>query len=198
MKLRETRHCKEQNLQNVQARYTLLLNINSLDDAPAALLPALSGQRVFSALSIPSLGIRPIALNTLKRLADELYPCADEEGQRGFEQLNTLRLRLWTVLQQQRGKLSEKVAHLSIEKEKWIQVTRRLQAAEMQNMQKSRAYFDLYTRLNSLIKEGIMEETTRLRLYQLLDAHHMSFASLFVPEKPEHSDDRVADIKKRR
>lgn len=198
MNLREIRPGKEQNLQNVQARYTLLLNINSLDDAPTELLPALSGQRVFAALSLPSLDIRPLALNTLKRLADELYPCPDDKGQRGFEQLNALRLRLWSVLQQQRGKLSEKVAHRSVEKEKWIQVTRRLQAAEMQNMQKSRAYFDLYTRLNSLIREGIMEETIRLRLYQLLEAHHTSFASLFAPEKTEHNDERVADIKKRR
>lgn len=198
MKQHEIRHCKEQNLQNVQARYTLLLNLNSLDEAPTALLPALSGQRVFAALSIPSLHIRPLALNTLKRLADELYTSPDNKGKRGFDQLNSMRLRLWTVLQQQRGKSSEKAAHLSIEKDKWMQITRRLQAAEMQNMQKSHAYFDLYTRLNSLIRDGLIEETTRLRLYQLLDAHHMSFASLFTPEKPEHNDERVTDIKKRR
>ena len=185
---------REQNLQSVQARYALLLSINSLDEAPSALLPALAGQRVFAALSIPSIDIRPLALNTLKRLADELYPCPDKKGRRGFEQLNVLRLNLWTALQQQRGRSLEKVAHVFVEKEKWSEVMRRLQAAEMQNMQKSRAYFDLYTKLNALVREGIMEETTRLRLYQLLETHQMSFSCLFAPGASKHDDDSVSDI----
>ncbi|EPT0781024.1 hypothetical protein ACVOPT_004370 [Enterobacter hormaechei] len=189
---------KEKNLQNVQARYRLLKDAQSLDDLPSVVVKALSGQRAFAALSIPSLNIYPLALNTLKRLADELYPRPDVDGYQGFKQLNSFRMKFLLLLSKEKDRQSKKPVLISIDKEKWLDIIHRLEASEKQNMHKTRAYYDLFTRLNTLVKSGVMEEPTRLRLYQLLDSHYMQYSRLFAPEVQGDNNGSVADFLRRK
>jgi hypothetical protein len=182
---------KARNIDNLRARRDLLVSaLNSSVTLPKAVLPALAGQRSFAALSIPKLKINAMALNTMKSLAAEVFVEPDGNGDKGFAYLDSLRAQL-------KGRLEGKRANRSIEakvgraEEKLSQMSMRLQVAELQSVRRSRAYFDLYSKVNALVKEGALEEATRLRLFNLLDSHHATFGRLFDPNSPEGSEHSV-------
>ena len=172
---------KAQNIQNVRARHEFLLaGIQAPATVDKAARDALTGQRAFAALDLPRPKITPIALNTIKSLSEEIFTQPDNEGRKGFEYLNALRVRLKESL------AGAAVARTSAAKAERIenkteQLKARLTATELQGVQRQQAYLSLYTALNGLIKDSRIPVEAQQRLYRLLENHHAAFADLFEP-----------------
>lgn len=173
---------KEQNALNVQARHDLLVAaLSDPSSVKAPVVAAVSGQRNFAKLSVEKMGIYSISLNTLKSLANELYPLGDGHGNVGFAYLDSLRLRLNEALQREETEKSSKGGR-KFAKEERAQLLSRLDAAERQCILRSKAYLDLYSKISTLIRDGTLEDITRLKLFNLLDVHSIAFANLFSPD----------------
>lgn len=182
---------KAQNTLNVRARHEFLLaGIRAPTAVDKAARDALAGQRVFAALDLPRLKIKPIALNTIKSLADEIFTEPDEQGRKGFEYLNALRVRLNEVMA---GVVAARtiVAKGDRAENRIEQLTARVTAVEAHSVKRQRAYLSLYAALNGLIKDKNLPVEAQHRLYRLLENHHAAFADLFEPNAP---DPQVAQI----
>lgn len=187
---------KAQNILDVRARHDLLLNgIRAPTSVDKAVHAALIGQRAFAALDLPRLKIKPIALNTIKSLSDELFTEPDAAGRKGFEYLNALRVRLNESLAGV-AVTRTKVAKAQRIENKIEQVIKERTAAEAQSVKRQRAYLSLYAALNGLIKHGNLPVEAQQRLYRLLENHHAAFADLFEPitDAAEEIDPQVAQL----
>jgi hypothetical protein len=176
---------KAQNIQNVRARHEFLLaGIQAPATVDKAARSALIGQRAFVALDLPRLKIAPIALNTIKSLSDEIFTEPDEQGRKGFEYLNALRVRLKEYLTAVAATRT-KAAKAERVDNKINELMARLTAAETQSVKRQRAYLSLYAALNGLIKDKNLSIEAQVRLYRLLENHHAAFAELFEPNAPD-------------
>lgn len=186
---------KALNLENVEARHALLLSgLSASGKLSKPIIQALAGQRAFSALSLPSTKIEPISLNTLKTLANELYShLADADGD-GFGYLDKLRMRLKAQIATTAYSGRSIQAKATKHTEQLDSLTNLLREAELQNIRRSKAYLDLYGKLNTFVKEGSLDESTRLRLFKLLESHHALFGSLFNPHGAQANDDGAVVI----
>jgi len=178
---------KDRNIANVESRHQLLLaGINAPDSSNEVLIASLSHQRSFSALSLPGTPIQAIALNTLKSIADEVLARHAPEG-KGFLYLEGLRLRL-------KKKTSERSSVRTVESQQrrrdqsFDDRERALQLTELSNLQRSHAYVDLFSKVVSLMKAAALDDTTRLRLHNLLQDHKDLYASLLSPPPAAISD----------
>lgn len=173
---------KAQNILNVRARHDLLIaGINkphSVDKAVHANL--VGGQRAFAALNLPKLKITPIALNTIKSLADELFTDPDGNGSTGFAYLDALRVRLGQCLSKAAATRTVEAKAERVEN-KNDNLMARLSAAEALSLKRQRAYFSLYATVNGLIKSGNLQADAQERLYRALENHHAAFSELFEP-----------------
>jgi len=172
---------KAQNIENVHARLNFLINgIKAPLSVEKAVYSKLAGQRTFASLNLPKLKITPLSLNTLKKLADELFVDQDGNGNKGFAYLNTLRLQL--ILS-----LSEAAARRTVEVKtgraasKTDGLTAQLAATEAQSIKRLKAYLSLYQNINGLIKSGSLQTEARERLYRILENHHAAFSNLLEP-----------------
>lgn len=182
---------KAQNIQNVRARHEFLLaGIQAPASVDKTAREALTGQRAFAALDLPRLKITPIALNTIKSLSEELFTEPDDQGRKGFEYLNALRVRLHEAMA---GVVAARtvVAKVKRTDNRTEQLAKRLTALEAQSIKRQRAYLSLYAALNGLIKDKHLPVEAQHRLYRLLENHHAAFAELFEPNAP---DPEVAQI----
>ncbi len=173
---------KAQNIVNVRARHDLLIaGIKTPHRVDKAVHASLAGQRAFAALNLPKLKITPVALNTVKSLADELFTDHDGNGSTGFAYLDALRVRLGQSL-------SEAAATRTVERKaervenKTDNLMARITATEALSIKRQRAYFSLYTTVNGLIKNGGLQADVQERLYRVLENHHAAFADLFEPD----------------
>lgn len=176
---------KAQNIQNVRARHEFLLaGIQAPGTVDKAARDALTGQRAFAALDLPRLKITPIALNTIKSLSDEIFTDQDNQGRKGFEYLNALRVRLHEAMA---GVLAARtrVAKGERTENRIEQLAERLTALEAQSIKRQRAYLSLYAALNGLIKDKHLPVEAQHRLYRLLENHHAAFAELFESNAPD-------------
>lgn len=172
---------KAQNIVNVRARHDVLIEgIKTPSSVGKAMRAALVGQRAFAALNLPTLKITPLALNTLKSLADELFIDPDGDDRTGFAYLNALRVRLGQSLSEavvtrtvevKAERAADKISHLMA----------RLAATEAQGIKRLKAYLSLYATMNGLIKGGDLQADAQERLYRALENHHAAFADLFEP-----------------
>lgn len=172
---------KAQNIQNVRARREFLLaGIQAPATVDKASRDALTGQRAFAALELPRRQITPIALNTIKSLSDEIFTEPDDQGRKGFEYLNALRIRLHEAMA---GVVAARtvVAKVVRTENRIEQLASRLTALEAQSIRRQRAYLSLYAALNGLIKDKHLPVEAQHRLYRLLENHHGAFAELFEP-----------------
>lgn len=175
---------KAQNIQNVRARHELLLaGIKAPASFDKAARDALTGQRAFSALDLPRLKITPIALNTIKSLSNEIFTDPDDQGRKGFEYLNALRVRLHEAMAEVVAARTV-VAKAERTENRFEQLEARLTALEAQNIKRQRAYLSLYSAINGLIKDKNLPVEAQHRLYRLLENHHAAFAELFEPDAP--------------
>lgn len=171
---------KAANIDNVIARNTLLVaglkNPESVNDF---VVKALNNQRSFAALAIVGSKIQPIALNTLKTLANEIYPDS-QNSTKGFTDLDNLRVKLKLLVQIKPSSRTNE-AKSKRQKENIIDLKNRLSMVEHQSILRSKAYIDIYSKLKNLLKDRDLPELTRLRLYKILEEHHDLFSPLFEP-----------------
>ena len=172
---------KAQNILNVQARHDLLLNgIRAPASFDKAVQAFLIGQRTFAALDLPRLKITPIALNTIKSLSDELFTEPDDDGRKGFDYLNGLRVRLSASLAAVAVARTAEAKTERVEN-KTNQLSARLAAVELQLVRRQRAYLSLYAAIDGQIKSGSLPPETQVRLYRILENHQTAFSELFEP-----------------
>ena len=173
---------KAQNILNVRARHDLLIaGIKTPSSADKAVPASLASQRAFAALNLPKLKITPIALNTLKSLADELFTDPDGNGCTGFAYLDALRIRLGQSILKAEATRTVKVKAERAE-DKSFNLKARLSAAEAHNAKRQKAYLSLYAAVNGLIKNGGLQAEAQERLYRVLENHHAAFGNLFEPD----------------
>lgn len=188
---------KAQNIVNVRARHDLLIaGIKTPSRVDKAVHPTLAGQRAFAALNLPKLKITPIALNTLKSLADELFTDSDGNGNTGFAYLDALRVGLGQSLSKAAATRTVEAKAKRVEN-KADNLMARLSAAEAQSLKRQRAYFSLYATVNGLIKNGNLQADAQERLYRALENHHAAFANLFDPDigSATSSEAKVAKLR---
>jgi hypothetical protein len=172
---------KAANLKNVKARYELLVNgLACPTKVSQTVARALSGQRAFCALSIANSKIRPIALNTLKTLAKELYAVEAGPDENGFALLDRMRIQLKELLETTPSvrSVEAKNGRASARLQK---VEDKLISVEQQSACRSKAYFDLYSKLITFVKKDGLDDATRFTLFKLLEQHSASFSYLFNP-----------------
>jgi len=173
---------KAQNISNVRARHELLIaGIKTPHSVDKALHASLVGQRAFAALNLPKLKITPIALNTLKSLADELFTDPDGNGSTGFAYIDALRVRLAQSLSMAAATRTVEAKSERAEN-KTSNLEARLAAAESQSVKRQKAYLSLYAAVNGLIKNGGLQADAQERLYRVLENHHAAFRDLFEPD----------------
>lgn len=170
---------KAQNIVNVRARYDFLIEaVKTPARIDKGTRLALAGQRAFAALNLPNLNIKPIALNTLKSISNELFTAPDRDGKTGFAYFDALRIKSVKLLAE--TAITRTVAAKAArEEEKSNQLDARLAATEAQSIKLQKAYLSLYAALNGLIKNGNLQAVAQERLYNILENHHAAFGSLF-------------------
>ena len=173
---------KAQNIVNVRARHDLLIaGIKTPHSVDKTVHASLVGQRVFAALNLPKFKITPIALNTLKSLADELFTDLDGNNNTGFAYLDALRVRLGQSLSKAAATRTVEAKAERVEN-KTDKLMARLTAAEAQSIKRQKAYLSLYQTVNGLIKNGGLQADAQVRLHRALENHHAAFANLFEPD----------------
>ncbi|WP_156116539.1 hypothetical protein [Massilia sp. 9096] len=183
---------KAQNIENVKARHDLLVTgLKSPEKISQSVAKTMGGQRTFCALTLHGSKIKPLSLNTLKSLTRELYSRDGDKKVDGFHYFDDLRTSLKTLLEgTQRGRSAE--AKASRQNEHKEELEGRLQAVERQNIFRSKAYLDLFGKVNAFIKVATIDDATRLRLFNLLEDHHILYGSLFAsPSENSGGDSAV-------
>lgn len=172
---------KALNILNVRARHDLLIaGIKTPPCVDKAVPASLVSQRAFAALNLPKLKIMPIALNTLKSLADELFTQPDENGKTGFSYLDALRVRLGKSIMEAAATRTVKAKAERV-KDKTDNLEARINATEAHSIKLQKAYSSLYATVNGLIKNGGLQAEAQERLYRVLENHHATYANLFEP-----------------
>lgn len=184
MNTRGAHQKKARNIANMQMRYEFLLKgLKAPGSVPAAAIESLAGQRSFAALELPQVGISAIALNTMKSLAAALHPEPDDNGLTGFMHFDSLRAKLKADLAACADARSA-AAKVRRSSEQLKQAIARLDALQLQSLRQAKAYLDLNAKVNAIAKDSSIEESTRLRLLNMLHSHSAAFGSLFTPELP--------------
>ncbi|CAE6752856.1 hypothetical protein [Paraburkholderia nemoris] len=185
---------KAENKENVEARHALLeAGLTSPDKISKYVVMALENQHAFCSLKIPNLKIAPISLNTLKSLAGDLYSKKKGANGNGFVYLDAMRVRLKKLVENTtKGRSVEAKAQRREKRES--ELAEKIRGLEVQDIHRSKAYFDLYSKLKAFIKEDAIEETIRLRLFQLLTKHDDLYGSLFNPRRAPSSGDSAVLI----
>lgn len=171
---------KAKDIENIKARHRLLLaGIENPDSVSTTIIASLSGQRRFAALALPGTATEKISLNALKANADEALRQEAPDGL-GFKYLDSLRLQL-------KGKTKARKTPRTQETKKRrtnetiALLKQKLQQVELLNLQRSKAYVDLFSKVMALAKQSSLDEVTRLRLYNLLKDHRDLFSHLLAP-----------------
>lgn len=175
---------RARNVENIEARHALLIKkIISPDKVSRVLAESIICQRKFAALTIPGTNITSIALNTMKSLANQIF-ATQSEGYAGFEYFDNLRLQLKKILDVRANGHSSRSeeAKANRKEQKNIDYETKLKHVEMQNTLRAKAYLDLYGKINALIKEGDIEQTTKFRIFNILENHHSLYDNLFDPQ----------------
>jgi hypothetical protein len=168
---------KSRNVENVQARHEwCLARLYDPNELSEGLIAALTNQRSFAALHVPGSGVHPIALNTLKAIADEILSRHAPDG-KGFLYLDGLRQALKEKATQRTDAGGPRRRHdQSID-----ELRKRLRFTEVSNLERAQAYVDLFSKVLALSKATYLDDAMRLRLHNLLEDHRDLYAPLLSP-----------------
>lgn len=171
---------KRRNIRNVEARYQWCLQcLGDPSELSAACIASLANQRSFAALRVPGSSVQPIALNTLKAIADESLARHAPDG-KGFLYLDGLR----QALKQRMTGMTETIdrgSRRSHQDRSFAEVRKRLQLTEVMNLQRTQAYVDLFSKLVALTQAAYLDDGVRLRLHNLLQDHKDLYGHLLLP-----------------
>ena len=176
---------KQLNIENVLARFELLTDsLAAPNNVEKSLYSALDSQRSFAALSIKGTPIKEISLNTLKSISNEVL--GSGEAKDGFLLLDQLRAELKRVGTAKKASrtIPAKVIRLN---EELLILKNRLQQVDLLNLQRSKAYSDLFQKVLNVSTGKYSEEATKKILSHLVQHHRSIFSSLFNPTSAEDS-----------
>jgi hypothetical protein len=178
---------KQRNIENVRARYQwLVTNIEDPSKLAKSHLPYLFNQQQFARLKVTGTPILPIALNTLKSIADEVWAGQALDG-KGFLYLNSLRQRLKTKAV--RKSPTRQAVHPRSRRDLSLQTMReKLRLTEVSSLERTQAYVDLYSKVLMLSQSVALDDGIRRRLNHLLEDHrdlHSAWLSPHVSGDPE-------------
>lgn len=176
---------KQLNIENVLARFELLTDsLATPNNVEKSLYSALVSQRSFAAFSIKGTAIKEISLNTLKSISDEVLGSVEtKDGFLLLDQLRTELKRVGTAKKASRT-IPAKVSRLN---EELMFLKNRLQQVDLLNLQRSKAYSDLFQKVLSVSAGKYSEEATRKILSHLIQQHRSTYSTLFNPGGAEDS-----------
>ncbi len=178
---------KQLNIENVYARYKLLVSaIAAPNEIGEALMKSLDGQRKFASLSIPGTKIQSLSLNTLKAIANEILATEAPDGD-GFAYIDDMRCKLKDRVKS--IKPTRTTASQSQRQGDEIKLLKhQLQQVELMNLQRSKAYHDLFCKVVSITTGNAIDEVARLRLMNIIKNHQTLFAQLLSPTGEQTSN----------
>lgn len=171
---------REANIKNVKARLDwLLIGISNPKSIKGELSESLNGQREFSSLGIENSEIQSVSLNTLKSIANE-YFLESIDGLSGFAYLDSLRTKLKILVSTTTNTRSSKVkVARSVEIINGLNI--QLHQVELLNLQRSKAYFDLFQRVVAIASDAHLPESTRFRVSSIVEDHRALYLNLIGP-----------------
>jgi len=174
---------KEANIKNIEARLDWLLSgIANPKMLTIVEQKALSSQRQFAKFAIQKSVIQSISLNTLKSIANEILD-GKADGSSGFDYMDSLRSKLrLLVTQSPSGRRSNEAKHARSE-ETIAQLKTQLYQVELLNLQRSKAYFDLFQRAVSIGNDPSLPESLRFRLTSVVEDHRDLYLGLIGPQE---------------
>lgn len=171
---------KQRNIENVQSRHQwLLTHFEDPSKLAKAHLSHLSNQQKFANLEVTDTPIVPIALNTLKSIANEVLERQALDG-RGFSYLNSLRQKLKRKAlgcpptpgrEQPQSRRDQSLQRMR----------ETLRLTEVSSLERTQAYVDLFTQVLMLSQSAALDDATRRRLNHVLQDHRDLHASLLSP-----------------
>jgi hypothetical protein len=168
---------KSRNIENVEARLEwCLAHLRDPKELSEGYIAALKNQRSFAALRVPGSRVQPIALNTLKAIADEILTRRAPDG-KGFSYLDGLRQALKERTTQRTDGGSRRRHHA----QSFDELRKRLRLTEVLNLQRTQAYVDLFSKLVALTQAAHLDDGVRLRLHNLLQDHKDLYGPLLSP-----------------
>lgn len=186
------------NIENLKARHDLLLSsLAATNKVSKIVASSIVGQRSFAALSIPKMNIAPLSLNTIKSLANKVYAHHEVEYGSGYAYLDSLRLRLKICLEVDRLEVGDRSQESKSkrQKDRIEALEKKLASVEAQSIIRSKAYCDLFGRINLILKGNCIEEGVKFRLLNILDQHKSLFSAfLDVPMCVASAEESVFTI----
>ncbi|SOF00371.1 hypothetical protein SAMN05446635_8427 [Burkholderia sp. OK233] len=177
---------KQTNLANVKARHLLLLEcLENPSKVTPLIAQSLQGQRAFAALTLEGTEIKGISLNTLKSLSDEALSKEAGEQESGFKFLDAQRAKLHSLIAETSPKKTQPAGETLSQAVKILES--RLRGVESQNILRLKAYFDLYGKLDNLVRSGSSDEAIASSIRNILTDHQKIFGALNCPS-PDLSD----------
>jgi hypothetical protein len=168
---------KSRNIENVQARHEwCLARLYDPNELSEGLIAALTNQRSFAALQVSGSGVHPMALNTLKAIADEILSRHAPDG-KGFLYLDGLRQALKEKTTRRAGAGSRRTRP----DQSLDELRKRLRFTEVSNLERAQAYVDLFSKVLARSKAASLDDAMRLRLHNLLEDHRDLYAPLLSP-----------------
>lgn len=177
---------KKANVDNLLEREKLLLRgLESPKDVTKPLADSLIGQKKFANFKDEKNNITPLSLNTIKSISEEIFS-TDEAGAAGFKYIDGLRKTLCKLIENKKSTRSTK-QNLANKKRVNDELMNKLHQVELLNIQRSKAYLDLFQRLRVLTKEKNIDEMTLLKLNNILEDHTILYGQLLSPATTDGS-----------
>lgn len=188
---------KKANIDNLLEREKLLLRgIESPKDVTKSLADSLIAQKRFARFKDEKNNITPLSLNTMKSISEEIFR-TEKAGVAGFKYLDGLRKFLCKQIKTKSSPRSTK-QNLANKKRVNDELINKLHQVELLNIQRSKAYLDLYQKLRVLTNEKNIDEITFLKLNNILEEHSILYGQLLSPATTDSSSSilRIIDNKK--
>lgn len=187
---------KKANIDNLREREKLLLRcLETPKNVTKILLNSLTGQKKFSNFKDEKSNISPLSLNTIKSISKEIFNTG-EDGVTGFEYFDGLRKKLLKLVTSQKSNRNNK-QYLANKKRINDELMNKLHQVELLNIQRSKAYLDLFQRLMVISKEKNIDDMTRLKLNNILEDHTTLYFQLLSPPQTDDTSTilRIIDNK---
>ncbi|MBA6297813.1 hypothetical protein [Colwellia sp. MB02u-9] len=188
---------KKANIDNLLEREKLLLRgLENPKNITRSLSDSLIGQKKFANLKDEKNNITPLSLNTIKSISEEIFS-KGEDGVDGFEYIDGLRKKLCKLTDNKKSDRSNK-NNLANKKRANDELMNKLHQVELLNIQRSKAYLDLFQRLRMLSKERNIDDMTLLKLNNILEDHTILYCHLLSPGPTDGTGTilRIIDNKK--
>lgn len=195
MSATKSKATEQECLDNVYNRLTALEKARARPShAPTEVLDGCASQQALADLDLPNFGISPMARNSMYKyadimLAEKQVPDGKQAGKTGRHYLDWLRKKVMDEAIRQTG-YRTKVARKKRAAARKVAEKDRLTQVEEQMLAIDKAYWDLFSKVRTELKQPHIDPDTRQRLATILNDHSETFHGVFdaVPGTPMPSD----------